>query len=169
MNLELNKKNIIMLAIFVIIIIIGLLLHDYRNQDLSDKINNKITLVNDYSQFFTISNAGNKYISYLQKEDKESLILLLNEKYISINNINKENILDKLTLLESDSYTFEASMIYQESLSSDIIRYYIKGDLSLDVMDEYQRPTDYYLIIEIDGVNNIFEVTPYNGKIFMEE
>lgn len=169
MNFELNKKNIIMLAVFILIIIIGLLIHDYRNQDLSDKINNKITLVNDYSQFFTISNAGNKYISYLQKKDNEKLLLLLNEKYISINNITKENIFDKLTLLESGNYSFEARMMYEERLGSDIIRYYIKGDLSLDIMDEYQRPSDYYLIIEMDEVNNTFEVTPYNGKIFMEE
>ncbi|MDD2207952.1 MAG: hypothetical protein PHG03_01215 [Bacilli bacterium] len=168
MNLELNKKNIIMLAVFVLIIITGLLLHDYRNQDLSDKINNKITLVNDYSQFFTISNAGNKYISYLLKKDNEKLMFLLNEKYISVNSITKENILNKLTLLESGSYTFEARKIYQERLSSDITRYYIKGDLSLEIMDEYQRPSDYYLIIEMDSVNNTFEVTPYNGKIFME-
>lgn len=169
MNFELNKKNIILLIVLILIIIIGLLLHNYRNQDISDKINNKITLVNDYSRFFTISNAGNKYISYLQKEDKEKLFLLLNESYISVNNITKDNLLDKLTLLKSGNYTFEAYKMYHERLTSDIIRYYIKGNLSLEIMDEYQRPSDYYLIIEMDEKKNIFEVTPYDGKIFMEE
>ncbi|MDD4187620.1 MAG: hypothetical protein PHX04_02515 [Bacilli bacterium] len=169
MNFEFNKKNIVLIIVLILIVIIGLMLHDYRNQDITGKNNDKIVLVKDYSRFFTVSNAGNKYINYLQKEDKEKLFLLLSESYISVNNITKDNILDKLTLLKPGNYTFEARMMYQEYLTSDIIRYYIKGDLSLEIMDEYQRPSDYYLIIQMDEEKNIFDVTPYDGKIFMEE
>ena len=58
--------------------------------------------------------------------------------------------------------------MYQENKNKNLIRYYIKGDLTKEVMDEYQRPTDYYLIIDLDIKNMTFSVTPYDGKLFKE-
>ena len=166
MNFEFNKRNVSLLGIFILIIIAGLMLHSYRNPAVTQKESEKITLVKDYSRFFTISNAGNKYINYLQNKDKDNLILLLNDTYISVNEITKDNILDKLTLLNSGNYTFEARKMYQEILNQNITRYYVKGNLNIVLMDEYERPKDYYLIIEMDLKNLTFSVTPDDGKIF---
>lgn len=168
MNFELNKKNIVLLTIFVLVIIIGLTLHDYRNPTSVNKNNEKISLVTDYSRFFTISNASSKYINYLKNQDQENLMLLLSDSYISVNNINKNNVLSKLTLLDNGEYSFEARMMYQENISKNIIRYYLKGYLTKIIMDEYQRPTDYYLIIDLDLDNLTFAVTPYDKKSFEE-
>ena len=66
MEFELNKKNIILLIILVIVFSAGILLHNYRNPVKENKKTEKITLVKDYSRFFTISNAGNKYIQYIK-------------------------------------------------------------------------------------------------------
>ena len=43
--------------------------------------------VNDYSDFFTIENCVNKYLSYLSLNDKDSLKKILDQEYLnSINN-----------------------------------------------------------------------------------
>ena len=168
MDFELNKKNIILLIILVIVFSAGILLHNYRNPVKENKKTEKITLVKDYSRFFTISNAGNKYIQYLKNKDEDNLIILLNESYLTLNDINENNVLEKLTLLSSGNYSFEARKMYQENKNKNLIRYYIKGDLTKEVMDEYQRPTDYYLIIDLDIKNMTFSVTPYDGKLFKE-
>ncbi len=168
MGFEFNKKNIILLIIFVLVIITGIVLYNYRNPVVETKKEEKIILVKDYSRFFTISNAGNKYIQYLKNKDKDNLIILLNESYLTLNDINENNVLEKLTLLSSGNYSFEARKMYQENKNKNLIRYYIKGDLTKEVMDEYQRPTDYYLIIDLDIKNMTFSVTPYDGKLFKE-
>ena len=168
MNFEFNKKNIILLTIFILVVIAGIILHDYRNPATVNNVSEKITLVQDYSRFFTISNAGSKYINYLKNQDKENLMLLLNDSYISINNLNINNVLNKLSLLEPGEYNFETRKMYQEKMSGKIIRYYLQGDLTKEVMDGYQRPIDYYLIIDLDLNNLTFAVTPYNGELFKE-
>lgn len=168
MKFEFNKKNIFLLTILIIIIIVGLTLHDYRNPSNGVKVTKKITLVDDYSRFFTISNASNKYINYLQNRDKDNLMFLLSDSYIEGNNINKNNILTKLKLLDEGEYNFEARNMYQEKFSKNIIRYYIKGNLTRIMIDQYTKPIDYYLIVDLYLDNSTFSVIPYDGKMFKE-
>lgn len=168
MKFEFNKKNILLLTILIIIIIVGLTLHDYRNPSNGVKVTKKITLVDDYSRFFTISNASNKYINYLQNRDKDNLMFLLSDSYIVGNNINKNNILTKLKLLDEGEYNFEARNMYQEKFSKNIIRYYIKGNLTRIMIDHYTKPIDYYLIVDLYLDNSTFSVIPYDGKMFKE-
>ena len=170
MELKLTKNNIIIIIIFLIVMFSGLLIFNYRQEDSSTESNYKTSLVKDYGRFFSISNAANKYISYLNKQDINSLILLLNNKYKEKNNITDDNILHKLLLLDTNKeYIFEARKMYNEKINKNIIRYYIFGYLNENVMDEYIRPIDYYLIIDLDINNMIFNVTPYEGKIFKED
>ncbi len=168
MKFEFNKKNILLLTILIIIMIVGLTLHDYRNPSNGVKVTKKITLVDDYSRFFTISNASNKYINYLQNRDKDNLMFLLSDSYIEGNNINKNNILTKLKLLDEGEYNFEARNMYQEKFSKNIIRYYIKGNLTRIMIDQYTKPIDYYLIVDLYLDNSTFSVIPYDGKMFKE-
>jgi len=167
MELNLSKNNIIIIIVFFIVLFSGLILFEYRQPKPLVEEKTKISLVADYGRFFSISNAANKYISYLNKQDINSLILLLNNKYKERNNINSDNILHKLSLLDTNKeYIFEARKMYNEMINKNIIRYYIYGYLNENVMDEYIKHVDYYLIIDLDINNMIFNVTPYDGKIF---
>lgn len=170
MEFKLTKKNIIVIIIFIILMFSGLLLYNYRNPEVKKNNNNKISLVKEYGRFFSISNAADKYISYLKKQDKNNLMLILNKKYIEINNITNQNIISKLNFPNKNSESnFEARKMYQENINKYIIRYYIYGYLTKNLMEEYSRPKDYYLIIDLDVKNKTFEVTPYDGKIFKED
>ncbi len=171
MEFNLTKNNIIVIIIFLIVLFSGLMLYNYRQDKFGSEKSNKISLVDNYSRFFSISNAANKYINYLNKQDAKKLIILLNDNYQTENNINLENVLHKLSLLDSNKdYNFEARKMYEEKITKNIIRYYIYGNLKENIMDDdYVRPLNYYLIIDLDISKMLFNVTPYNGKIFKEE
>lgn len=169
MNFEFTKKNTILLIVFITIIVLGLLLNNFRNPKKVIKKEENITLVKDYSHFFTINNAVQTYIDCLQDEEKENLIILLSHNYKDINSITTNNVLSKLGKLENFEYTFESRKMYQEELKENVIRYYIYGDLNQSSFVEYVKPTDYYIIIDSYLKNNTFSVTPYNGDIFKEE
>ncbi len=170
MNFKFTKKNIGLLILFIFIFVAGLILYNYRHPSKEIKSSDKLKIVNDYSRFFTISNAGNKYINYLKNQDKDSLMLILSENYQEVNNITKVNILNKLALLDKNKeYSFEARKMYEEKINKNLIRYYIMGYLTEVVMDEYNPPSDYYLIIDFNPEDRTYSVTPYNGKIFKEE
>lgn len=59
-------------------------------------------------------------------------------------------------------------MIYVEDISENITKYYVKGNLFQDDMDTQIKLKEYYIIINIDNENKLFDVTPYDGKIFKE-
>ncbi|MDD2505392.1 MAG: hypothetical protein PHF21_03885 [Bacilli bacterium] len=168
MNFELNKKNIILLIIFALVALGVIIVNNNYNKKPKKILEEKITLVEDYSRFFTISNAGSKYINYLKDKDKDSIIKLLNSDYINLNNINKHNLEEKLQFLDTSEYAFEARKMFQEKLNENIMRYYVYGYLKKVIMDEDLKPDDYYLIIDLDIKNNRFEVMPYDGQIFLE-
>ena len=48
-------------------------------------------------------------------------------------------------------------------------KYYIKGVLYEDSIDGSSKAGDYYLIVTIDNSQKLFDITPYDGKIFKEE
>ena len=47
-------------------------------------------------------------------------------------------------------------------------RYYLKGNLVDLSEDVYNVLKDYYLIMDLDENNNTYQITPYNGEIFVE-
>ena len=169
MNFEFTKNNIILIIALLFVMFLGLFVVESHNQKSSIKENsNKKMLVNDYSRFFSISNAADKYISYLGKQDKENLILLLNDQYIKEHKINNDNVLNILELLDKE-YSFEAKKIYLSHINSNVTKYYIYGQLIENAMTGYKKPKDYYLIINLDEKNLLYDVTPYDGRIFKEK
>lgn len=170
MEFKFTKSSIIVIVVFLTVVIIGLKLYDYRNPKPMKEEKTKIKLVENYGRFFTISNAGNKYISYINKEEKNNLMLVLSDNYISLNGITKENVLKKLPKLNfNNDYSFEARKMYDEEINENITRYYLYGFLNENLIDGHSKSTDYYLIVDLDIINNTFEITPYDGKIFKED
>lgn len=164
-----NKRNILLvLLLFVSIIVIITRFISTDNENNPIKKDTKISNVSSYSKFFTLDECANKYIKYLQKQDKDSLIKLLSTNYQQENNISINNVLDKLDNLTDSEYSFQSKMIKQEKLSHKKTKYYVYGLLKKDIINNNDLGRDYYLIITVNEKNNLFEVTPYNGKIFKE-
>ena len=57
----------------------------------------------------------------------------------------------------------------EEKYSSNIKRYYIKGNIIDTDEDTFSFEDEYYIIMDVDSNNNTYQVTPYDGAIFKGE
>lgn len=165
-----NKNNYTLLIIVCVILlsILGIL---YFDGDESESIINnnetKYLLLDDYSRFYTVESIVYKYINLITSNNVSDLINVLDEDYVSNNNITSETVFNYVDKLEG-LYSFKAKKIYYENNGKYIIKYYVYGILNKEGMDEIIDKSDYYLVVNIDTKNNLFSITPYDGKIFKE-
>lgn len=165
-----DKKTYIIIAIGVLTVLGTIIINKIKNDNTTNEsTKTNIKLVENYSDFFTANGCATKYINYLTSENKDALIKVLNESYIDKNKITSENVLTKLDNFAGRSLTFSASKMYEEKISKKVNKYYLKGVLYEDSIDGSTKVGDYYLIVTIDNIQKLFDITPYDGKIFKEE
>ncbi len=169
--MKITKNNIIIVFIFILIIFGGIYVAEKQNPKVNKKEPEKIKILDNYNKFFTISNAASSYIRFLNNEDQDNVYLLLNDEYKKENNITKENIISKLDFNSKNGLVmFEAKKIYYENINDNNIKYYLFGYINVDQMNTYSdKEEEYYLIINLDTKNQLFDVVPYDGEIFMEK
>ncbi len=155
----LQNKNYILAGIITILIIILIIVVNKTTIINNDKINKNYILVNNPSNFFTIENCINKFISTIYSKDLDKVLLILNDDYINNHGINKNNIYKYIPNL-SGKTTFQAKKIYKKNNN-----YYVYGYLVKETIDDLKITDDYYVIIHVSK-DNIFDITPYNGEIF---
>ncbi len=155
-----DKKDlylIIILGIFIILLVLVLNKKDNKNEGLSE---DKYKIVTNYSNFFTIENCVNRYLNVIKSKNADDLLTLLNDEYKNKHNINKDNIYNYTGEIKNKT-TFQAKKMYQDNN-----KFYVSGYLMEETIDSLKIMDDYYLIIETNKENNIYDVTPYNGEIF---
>lgn len=159
-----SHKNVMyVLVILILYTCIALLFSRVRSNK------QEISVVDNYSRFYTLANSANMYLSYLGLENKKNVYTLLNDDFIKENKITEDNVIAKLKDFETTSPSIRVTKMLEQSLSKNTRRYYIKGNLVDISEDTYNILKDYYLILEVDENNNTYQITPYDGKIFMEE
>lgn len=129
---------------------------------------NKITEVKNYSEFYTVSNSANLYLSYLSSSNKDSVYAILDNDYKDKKGITKDNVIEKLNDVKDIVPALRVNNMYEEEISKYNKKYYLKANL-IDNGEEYKIIRDYYLIVTIDSKNNTYSITPYDGAIFKEE
>ena len=168
-----NKYNYILIGV-LILLALGLFLivrkSDEKEKAIKEeaiKAKEKYTVVDQKSIFFTVESCANRYIISLSNKDVNSLMKLVDQSIINSHNLDKSNIIDYLGKLD-DSYSFEARRIFVKK-DGNISKYFVYGLLKKELIDEYDKGTDYYLIINIDNKKSLFSVEPYDGSYFKEE
>lgn len=158
-----TKKKILLVCALIILTIVVLILQIFSSKEKSE-----IEIVTSTSKFYTVSNCVYRYITYLQSQDVESLISVLDNSYKKSNGISKKNVIDKLDKLDSN-YNFEARKMYQEILNDYETKYYVYGYLTEELMDEVNSSKqDYYVIVTLNSKKKTFSITPYDGEIFVD-
>ena len=56
--------------------------------------------------------------------------------------------------------------MFQQRISKDIYKYYVKGYIQEETMDLVPLKEDYYVIVILDEKNMTFEIEPYDGSMF---
>lgn len=159
----LSHKNVMYVLIILILYTCIVLLF---NRVKANK--QEITAVDNYSRFYTLANSANMYLSYLGLENSKNVYTLLSDDYIKENKITESNVITKLKDFETTSPSIRVTKMLEQNVSKNMKKYYIKGNLIDISEDEYNVLKDYYLIMEVDENNNTYQITPYDGKIFME-
>ena len=165
-----KDKSKLVAIILVIITILVVVLTNLLNKD-EQQSENKIEIVTNYSNFYTVDSCLYRTITYITSKDSESLLSILSSNYKKENNINSNNILSSFNSIEEDSI-FISKKMYYEKMNNNITKYYVYGhveknqiiDDALTIDNEY---TDQYFIVYLDTTNKTFAVEPYDGGIFI--
>lgn len=164
------KKGYVTLLVIVTIcvIIFGIISNINKN---NDEEKNEISVVTNYSDFYTVDGCINRFVTALSSKDTDSLLKQLTRTYKKENNIDKNNVVNVLGNIEATSFNTEA--MYYEIVNDNVNKYYVKGTLIKETLDDNmninkQELSIYYLIVYLDNKKDTFSVEPYDGKNFIE-
>ena len=156
-----EDKRQLLLAIFLVLItIIVIIFYLIQGQNKSD---NKILLVSDHNDFFTVESCIYRTLTYVKNGDIEKLNLVLSDKYK-----NSENIIEMFPSFTANK-AFKAKKMFYEELSENVNKYYVYGNVLGDYPGENDdEKEEAYFILYLDSKNNTFSIEPYDGEIFMD-
>lgn len=168
-----KNKNLVLTLILVMLMFAGIALYNYRNQSEqkveTDEVKENYILLKDYSRFFTVNSCIYKYVQYLQKEDFDSLLKVLDEDYVSSTGINRNNVYSFLPDLSDGIYNYVSKKMYYEQINDNLIVYYVYGYIEKSVLDSVGIKEYHNYEVILDTKNETFSIAPYNGNLFDEE
>lgn len=166
-----DKKKIIILIALVVVGLFVLLIRDRVTYQNNIPLEYKVKILNNYSRFFTVDDCLNRFLSKISNNDSKNTLLLLNDNYEKENDINENNVIKKVDSygINSRLSYFASKKIYEEKKSENNYTYYVYGEIYEDLLDEINKISDAYFIVNINDENLIFDVMPYNGDLFKEK
>lgn len=159
--MKFHKENIkTIIVIFSICgIIAGLVLFLNRKTNYEN-----LQYVDDYNEFFSISNCVNKYINYLSNKDNDAVYSLLDEKYLEETIITKDNLFDKIENYSSDLSINIIEMKYAEIKKNKV--FYIKGELIKNSYDSRKNTGEIFeSLLLLDTNNQSYSIYPLNNDL----
>ncbi len=139
------------IALIVIVVIINIFfpmknaLSDLFNN--KDKSDTKYSIVDDFSRYSTVSAAIEKYYSFINMKDYDSVIKILEIDYVDSNNITKDNI-NKYVFISSDLLSFQPNKMYQKTVKG-VMTFYVDGVVKNQATGEELKKE--YLKVVLDG------------------
>lgn len=156
--------------ILVIITILVVVLTNIFSKEEEQK-ENKIEVVTNYSNFYTVDSCLYRTITYIATKDNQSLLSVISSNYKKENSIDANNVLNVFSEVEEDS-TFVSRKMYYEKINNSITKYYVYGHIEKNqIMDDEiiikHEYKEQYFIVYLDFTNKTFAIEPYNGELFI--
>ena len=151
-----NKKNIILLSIFVICIITLIVIINLKNKNNNVVVENEkevYSLVKDYNDFYTIENCANKYYGYLGTNNLENINKLLDEEYKNNNQITNNYANKNISIKINEMYNYKNN-------------YYLKGNVYEELKNGVNKLNEEYLLIKLSSDSKLFTITPIDKSIY---
>ena len=159
------KDYIVIIVILLLIFVsISVLFNIDKKRDNVDK--NVYVIEQDYSNFFTVNSCINKYIQFLVSKDTNSLLKVIDKKYITDNNLNESNVINSLGELNG-IYNFLSKEMYKQN-KDDIEEYYVKGILQEEGMESILSTTEQYYKLYLYEKNMTYSITPISANKYRE-
>ena len=169
MNLKEEKSTRILLLLVIIglIVLVAYKLFFEIKKNSTEKIDTKtISLVENPSDFYTVSSCVSKILGFASINDKANLYSLLTSDYKTDKSLSKDDVFNVIGISANTYYNFNPRKIYTQRLSKNLYKFYVYGLLEMDTMDSISSSQDYYIIIILDRENMTFAFEPYNGDMF---
>ena len=166
-NKEDRNKMILTIVLVVAVVAIGIykIFFDKKNIDGETIDTEKISIVKNQNDFYTVSSCVSKYINYLTVKDKEKILILLSDEYKKSNKVDESNLENYVKYLDN-IYSFNSRKMYVQRTGKTTYKFYVYGLLQEESMFAKTKPEDYYLIVILDRSNLTFAIEPYNGSMF---
>ena len=126
-----EKKTLIFWGILGIIIFAGVLLLkfvvkvDFLNPtDYSQEV---YELERDRNRFYTVNSALIKFYSFVNADDADSVLNILDESYIRDNALTSDNVLESISTSDQ-SISFSAKLMCSKDLSDTMTSYLVEGE-----------------------------------------
>lgn len=130
------------------------------NNDTQEKVLTKT--IND-SNYYTIINCIDSFLTNVRKKENNVLIDLLDNNYVKSQNISVDNISKYIKYMGEYQKIYVYEM-YEDNEYSEITKYYVKGKLSIGYNKE--KNIDVCFIVSIDYFNYIYSIIPcYEGQV----
>lgn len=161
-----SKLTALILGIItIIVVVISFITKANEESEVED-----ISIVTNYSNFYTVESCLYRTINYISSNDKESLYLVLNDNYKKENNILQENVLNLFSSVEENS-TFISKKMYYQEINDNITKYYVYGYVQKNqIFDDSETNKleykDMYFIVYMDKTNKTFSIEPYSREDF---
>ena len=158
-----------LIALILLVVTITVLLTSYFVKNNKEEKKEKIDIVTNYSNFYTVDSCLNRFVIFLSSKDEESILSILNDEYIKKEEIKKENVLDLFSEVKEGS-NFVSKKMYYTKISENISKYYVYGSIEyneLQTTNNFKSESnDVYFIVYIDKNKRLYSVEPYSGDIF---
>ena len=130
----------------------------------NDKESNKYVLVDDFSRYSTVSAAIEKFYSFQNMKDYDSVLKILDEEYVKENNITKDNI-DKYLFITTNPLSYQPNKMYMRKVKG-VMTFYVDGKVINQTKGiEYRKQ---YLKVVLDGNTFHFSIRPIEESEYNE-
>ena len=154
------------LIIFLLVVLITIVSPKPKNIKEEEKITaNNSNLVINRSRYYTVKNAITKYYSYVNMEDYNSVLNILDKKYKEENNIEINNIKDFLTDTKLD-ISYQSKVMCLKDMKDGIYTFVIEGEeisanTGVSIKEKYYE-------ITLDGNKTILWLKPIDKAFYKE-
>lgn len=150
----------VVLTVIVLIINIG-------NGNIEEIFNHHYIKVDDANRYATVSSAISKYYAFINNEDYQSVVNIMNDSYKRENSIDVNNVKNFITD-NPKSITYETRiMCAKETSKKGIYSYYVSG-FEIEANTGIKLTDKYYEVI-LDGNTFHFNLRPVNENEFRGE
>lgn len=178
---EAEKKTLITWSIGGIVVFIIAIIFKFTVLDKDPNKNKNVTfdteyhVVENYSRYYTVTGALEKYYSFINAEDSEALMNILSSNYKNTKKINRDNVLDYID--SSDiQVSFEPSKMCEMNYAVGRTKYLLRVTevpVFLQEGDDYTEIQDnslgeVYYLVELDGNTLTYSVEPITKKTYEE-
>lgn len=172
-EIKLKKiKILIIIILLVILILMSTLLYiKYNKKNLdgnevqiatSEYKDKTITILDNRNMFFTVSSCVDRYIEYIVKKNNISLYSILDDKYITENNITKQNIWNYVDKF-SNKQIFSAKEIYKMEDDDYNNTFFVYGTIREEKENVMTPKKDLHIVVKLNYENDTFSIIPFEN------